>query len=62
MFLARGLVRGEQELDSDEFLEVFTMPITQAVEKVLGGEIHDGKTQAAVLRAYIMLQKEGKLS
>ncbi len=62
MYLARGLVRGEQELDSDEFLEVFTMPITQAAEKVLGGEIPDGKTQAAVLRAYIMLQKEGKLS
>ena len=59
MFLATGLSFCEQELDEDEFLEVFAMPIGEAVEKVLSGEISDGKTQAAVLKAYIMLQKEG---
>ena len=61
MYLARGLTRGEQKLDRDEFLEVFTLPIEQAVEKVLAGEIPDGKTQAAVLRAYLILKKEGTL-
>lgn len=59
MFLARGLSFCEQQLDEDEFLEVFTMPLADAVEKVLSGEISDGKTQAAVLKTHIMLQKEG---
>ncbi|MBO5354760.1 MAG: NUDIX hydrolase [Clostridia bacterium] len=60
MFLARGLSFCEQQLDEDEFLEVFTMPLGDAVEKVLSGEITDGKTQAAVLKTHIILQKEGK--
>ena len=59
MFLATGLSFCERQLDEDEFLEVFTMPISEAVEKVLSGEISDGKTQAAVLKTHIMLQKEG---
>ena len=62
MFLARGLSFCEQELDEDEFLEVFTMPLEDAVEKVLSGEIADGKTPAAILKTHIMLQKEGKKS
>ena len=60
MFFARGLSFGEQELDEDEFLEVFTMPLEELVEMVLRGEIPDGKTQAAVMRVYTMLQKEKK--
>ena len=60
MFLARGLSFCEQSLDEDEFLEVFTMPLDEAVEKVISGEIADGKTQTAVLKAYMILQKEGK--
>lgn len=62
MFLARGLSFCEQQLDEDEFLEVFTMPLEDAVKKVLSGEIADGKTQAAVLKTHIILQKEGKKS
>ena len=61
MFFARGLSFGEQMLDDDEFLDVFRMPLSLAVEKVLSGEIADGKTQAAVLKVYTMLQKEGKI-
>lgn len=60
MFLARGLSFSKQQLDEDEFLEVFTMPLQEIVERVLSGEIADGKTQAAVLKAHILLQKEGK--
>ena len=60
MFFARGLTFGEQALDKDEFLEVFTMPLDELVEMVLRGEIPDGKTQAAVMRVYAMLQKEKK--
>ena len=61
VFLARGLAFGEQELDRDEMLEVFQMPIADAVAEVLAGNIPDGKTQAGILRAYMILQREGKL-
>ena len=60
MFLARGLTFGERDLDEDEFLNVFRLPLRKLVEKVLNGEIPDAKTQAAALRVWCML-KEGKL-
>ena len=61
MFLARGLSFGERELDEDEFLNVFRLPLRELVEKVLNDEIPDAKTQAAALRVWCMLQ-EGRLS
>lgn len=61
MFFATGLRREGQSLDEDEFLEVFTLPLEKVVELVLSGEIADGKTQAAVLKVYTKLQKEGKI-
>ena len=48
MYLARGLSKGQRHLDEDEFLEVFQMPLAEAVADVLAGKIPDGKTQAAV--------------
>ena len=51
MFLARGLTFTDTDRDEDEFLEVFRMPLSDAVRSVLNGEIPDGKTQCAVLRA-----------
>ena len=56
MFLARGLTFTNQHLDDDEFLEVFRMPLSDAVEAVLKGEIPDGKTQCGILRAAAMLK------
>lgn len=58
MYLARGLSKGQRHLDEDEFLEVFQMPLAEAVADVLAGKIPDGKTQAAVLKVYTMLQNE----
>ena len=60
MYLAQGLSKGSQDLDEDEFLEVFEMPLSEAAEKVLSGEITDGKTQIAVLKAAAMLGAAGK--
>lgn len=57
MFMTRGLTFGEDHLDDDEFLEVFRLPLDEAVEMVLRGEIPDGKTQTALLRAKMMLEK-----
>ena len=61
MYLARQLTFGERELDEDEFLNVFRLPLRGLVDRVLRGEIPDAKTQAAALRVWCMLQ-EGKLS
>ncbi len=57
MFLAKGLSFGETDLDEDEFLEVYRLPLSEAVEMVLRGEIPDGKTQTAILRANALLNK-----
>ena len=54
MFLAKGLTFTSDDLDEDEFLEVFWMPLDKAVEAVLKGEIPDGKTQCGILRAAAM--------
>ena len=55
MYLARGLHRGDQELDEDEFLNVTLFPLEDLAHQALNGEIPDIKTQAAVLRAWTML-------
>ncbi|MBE6541305.1 MAG: NUDIX hydrolase [Ruminococcaceae bacterium] len=55
MYMARGLTFGDDHLDDDEFLEVFSIPLDEAAEMVLRGEIPDGKTQVALLRAKMMM-------
>ena len=50
LYAAKDLTDVRQHLDPDEFLSVFTMPLDEAAEKVLRGEITDGKTVAAVLK------------
>ena len=47
-------------MDADEFLNVFTMPLEQAVQKVLAGEIWDAKTQTALLKVWL-LRQQGRL-
>ena len=51
LFLAKGLEETRQELDEDEVLELERMPLREAVDKAARGEIHDGKTAVALLRA-----------
>ncbi len=58
MYLATELCFGESHPDEDEFLEVERLPIETLVEMINKGEVPDGKTQAAVLRAYIMLNNK----
>ena len=56
LYLATDLVSGEQDLDEDEFINVLEMPLTEAVEKVMNGEIKDSKTQTIILKAEKYLQ------
>lgn len=55
LFLARGLHMEEQHLDEDEFLNVERIPFEEMVHRVMNGEIDDGKTVAAVLKAKVLL-------
>lgn len=57
MYLAKGLKAVGQNLDDDEFLEVERIPLAKAVEMVMSNEIEDAKTQIALLKANILLQK-----
>ena len=57
MYMAKGLTFGQNDLDEGEFLEVFRLPLDEAVDMVMRGEITDGKTQVAILRAKLMLDK-----
>lgn len=51
LFLARGLEQTQQGLEEDEVLELERIPLKDAVEKAAKGEIHDGKSNVALLRA-----------
>lgn len=51
MYLARGLHKGKQDLDADEFLNVYTIPLKDLIDDVMSGKISDAKTQVAVLKA-----------
>ena len=55
LFLAKGLKFSQQQLDPDEFLNVERVPFDEMVHRCVNGEIDDGKTVAAVLRAKVLL-------
>jgi ADP-ribose pyrophosphatase len=57
MYLAKGLSFGALCPDEDEFLEVDRIPLEQAVQMVCDHKIADAKTQAAVLKVYLMKQR-----
>lgn len=56
LYLAKGLKQGDRNLDEDEFLDVVAVDLEELVEDVLNGTITDGKTQAALLKAYLRLK------
>ena len=56
MYLAKNLSFGDRNLDDDEFLDVRAIPIESLVADIMAGKIPDGKTQAAVMRAYYMIK------
>ena len=58
MYLARGLHRGEQKLDEDEFLNFSFVKLSDLVDEILSGRVTDGKTQAAVLKACLLLKND----
>lgn len=51
LYLATGLEISQQGLDEDEVISLERLPLAEAAEKALRGEIHDGKSVCALLRA-----------
>jgi ADP-ribose pyrophosphatase len=58
LYLATELREVPAHPDEDEFVDLFWLPLAQAVEKIMGGEIDDAKTVSAVLR--LALVTDGK--
>ena len=55
LFLARDLQMADAQPDADEFLEMARVPFDEMVHRIMSGEITDGKTIAAVLKAKLLL-------
>ncbi len=51
IYLATELEYGQSHPDEGEFLDVIKMPLDELHEKVMNGEIKDGKTVVAILKA-----------
>lgn len=58
MYLAKGLHMGTRNLDEDEFLNIKEIPLEELVEDIMQGNIEDGKTQVALLKAYHLLRRK----
>ncbi len=54
MYMAKELEYSDVSPDEDEFIEIERIPLEVFKDMVIRGEIPDGKTQCAVLRAYLM--------
>lgn len=56
LYIARDLkLKPGLTTDSDEFIETFKIPLSEAYEKVRAGEIMDGKSIIAIQYAYQMV-------
>ena len=57
MYLARNLSFDKQNPDDDEFVEVIKMNINDLVDEIIKGKIPDSKTQTAVLKSFLLINK-----
>lgn len=55
IYLATELSQGRARLDEDEFLQVERMPLKEAADRVMRGELGDAKTAVGLLMAARML-------
>ena len=56
LYMAKGLHQGTRNLDEDEFLNIEAIALEELVEDIMQGKIADGKSQAALLKAYLLLK------
>lgn len=56
VFLAEGLSPGETEFEDTEVLEIMKLPLSEAIQKVMNGEITDAISMAGLLKAGRLLK------
>lgn len=61
LYLAKGLHKGERELDEDEFIDVYKVPLDELLQDVMDGKIPDCKTQMAILKVAEYLRREDRI-
>ena len=49
MYLAEDLILSKQNLDQDEFLELYPLPVDEAIDLISQGKITDVKTVIGIL-------------
>jgi ADP-ribose pyrophosphatase len=57
-FLAKDLDFGKQQLEDDEEITLVKMPLSQAVDKVLRGEIKNTSAAFGILKLAMLKQHE----
>jgi ADP-ribose pyrophosphatase len=57
LFLARDLAPAAQNLDKDELLEVYPLPLSEVVGMIMQGKIEDAKTIAGIFFALNKLKR-----
>ena len=57
LYLALGLTAGHAHPDQGEFLDVLRLPLAELVSRVMAGEVRDGKTVVAALKAAKYLEE-----
>ena len=60
IYMATGLHEGNSHPDEDEFVDVERMPLNEAIEHVMKGDFHDGKTCIGILMAARLHQINGR--
>lgn len=58
IYLAEDLIKGQQHTDDDEFINLVEMPLSEAVDLVIKGEIFDAKSVTAILMVARLRQKQ----
>jgi ADP-ribose pyrophosphatase len=59
IYLARDLRQGQAQPELDEQIEVLRMPLSEALQLIADGKIHDGKTLVGLL-LYDRVRREGR--
>lgn len=57
LYAAKGLVAGKQHTDEDEFINLQTIPLDEAVEMVRNGKIIDAKSMISILMLKDLVEK-----
>lgn len=56
-YIAQGLSIGDTQPDDTELIELKRLPVQQAIEMVMDGEITDGLAMASLLKLQLLLQR-----